>query len=102
RRRPAERRGWRICAAQRRSLARLRLAGAEPAVGVLDIEHREQAADAITLQTEFLRLGLDIVVVVVRRGADRDYLAHRGVGEIVVQPGCDLLRLRDSSDGSIG
>src|SRR5262245_11011459 len=50
------RRGPRAKQAQCRGLVRFRLAGAEPAISALDIEHGEHAGDAIARQAEFQRL----------------------------------------------
>ena len=56
------------------------------AIGALGVEHGEHAGDAIARQAEFVRLRFVIVgivaVVVVRRNADRQHLAHRRVGEV--------------------
>ena len=64
------------------------------AVGVLRFEHGENAGDAIARQAEFVRLRfvvVIIVIIVVRWNADRQHLAHRRVGELIVQPGGDPL-----------
>ena len=69
----------------------------------LAVEHGEHAGDAIAGQAEFGRLRVVvIVVVVVRRNADRQHLAHRRVGELIVQPGGDPFGLRDAGDGPAG
>src|SRR5262245_54101993 len=43
-----------------------------------------------------------IINVFVRGDADRQHLAHRRVGKLVVQPGGDPFRLRDLGDSSVG
>src|SRR5262245_51947 len=48
-------------------------------------------------------IGIVIInVVVVRGGADRQNLAHRRVGKLIVQPSGDPFRLRDLGDGPAG
>ena len=91
--------------AQRRDFVGLGLSRIKAAVGALRVEHGEHAGDAIARQAEFLRLRfviVGIVVIVVRGNADRQHLAHRRVGRLVVQPGRDPLRLRDPGDGPAG
>ena len=91
--------------AQRRDLVGLGLRRIEAAIGALGVEHGEHAGDAIARQAEFVRLRfviVVIVVVVVRRNADRQHLAHRRVGELIVQPGRDPFGLRDPGDGPAG
>ena len=75
---------------------------------MLRVEHGEHAGDAIARQTEFVRLRsviivvIVIVIIIVRGDADRQHLAHRRVGELIVQPGGDPFRLRDPGDGPAG
>ena len=74
---------------------------------MLRLEHGEHAGDAIARQAEFVRLRFVIIVVIVviiivRGNADRQHLAHRRVGELIVQPGRDPFRLRDAGDGPAG
>ena len=90
------RRGPGAVQAQRRDLVGLGLRRIEAAIGALGLEHGEHAGDAIARQAEFgrLRFVIVVVVVVVGRNADRQHLAHRRVGELIVQPGGDPLRLR--------
>src|SRR5262245_27148252 len=43
-----------------------------------------------------------LVNLIVRGDADRQHLAHRRVGKLVVQPGGDPFRLRDLGDRAVG
>ena len=93
--------------AQRRGFAGLRLARVETAIGVLGFEHGEDASDAIARQAEFGRLRLVatiiiIIIIIVPGNAERQHLAHRHVGELIVHPGRDPFRLRDPGDGPVG
>jgi hypothetical protein len=89
--------------AQRCNLAGLSLCPIKAAVGVLGVEHGENASDPIARQAEFLWLILVItMVILIRRNADHQHFAHRRVSELIVQPGRDPFRLRDPGDGPAG
>ena len=89
--------------AQRCDLVGLGLRRIKAAIGALGVEHGEHAGDAIARQAEFMRLRVIIVVVVVvRRHADCQNLAHRRIGELIVQPGGDPFRLRHLGDRPAG
>ena len=89
--------------AQRCDLVGLGLRRIEAAIGALGVEHGEHAGDAIARQAEFERFRLVVIVlVVVRRNADRQHFAHRRVGELIVQPGGDPFRLRHLGDRPVG
>ena len=69
-------------------------------------EHGENAGDAVARQAEFGRFRsvatIIVVIIIVLRNAERQHLAHRRVGELIVHPGCDPFRLRDPGDGPVG
>ena len=77
------RRGPGAVKAQRCDFVGLGLRRIKAAIGALGVEHGEHAGDAIAGQAELVRLRfVIIVVIVVRRNADRQHLAHRRVGEV--------------------
>ena len=43
-----------------------------------------------------------VIAIIVCGNAERQHLAHRRVGELVVQPGREPFRLRDPGDGPVG
>ena len=72
---------------------------------MLGVEHGKHAGDPIARQAEFVRLRsliLIVIVIIVRRNTEGNHLAHRRVGELIVQPGRDPFRLRDRGDSLVG
>jgi hypothetical protein len=94
------RRGSRSEQAQRRNLSRLGLNRIKAAVGVLGIEHGEHTPDPIARQAEFRRFCF--VIILIRRNANRQHLAHRYIRKLVMQPCCDPFSLRDAGDSPAG
>ena len=95
------RRRPRAIEAERRGLEGFRLVGAETAVGPFRLEHGEHARHPVAGQAEF-QLFRFVALVLVGGGADGQRLAHRRVGQLIVQPGRDPFGLVDRGDGPAG
>ena len=83
------------------------LIDSKAAVGAFGFEHGENAGDTIAGQTEFERLRDVVIIIIIIIGSigwntEREDLAHRRVGELIVHPGGDAFCLRDAGDSPIG
>ena len=95
------RRRPRAIEAERRDLEGFCFFEAETAVGPFRLEHGEHARHPVAGQAEFHLLRF-VAFVLVGGGADGQRLAHRRVGQPIMQPGRDPFGLSDRGDGPVG